>query len=121
MKKVICLALILIMSLSFASCSIPAKKPESGVWYCRELKTSIDFSLCQTTEYCAKLHNDDGTFEERGCYFDHSNGIILFEETDGETNEYLHGDFKYKEKEGQFVVTSYSDGKEYVFIEKADV
>ena len=101
--------------------SFPAKKPESGFWYCEELQTGIDFDLCKTTVYCVKQYNDDGSVQMNGCHIDHGNGITFFTDLNDEYNEYFIGEFKYHEKQKQFAITSYSDGVTYVFVEQQKI
>lgn len=101
-----------------ASCSFPGKKPESGFWYCEELRTGIDFDLYKTTINCVKQYNDDGSVQINGCHFDYGCGVHFFVDLAGEHHEYFHGEFKYNEKKKQFTITTYSDGITYTFVEQ---
>lgn len=121
MRKIGCLFLLCAIIILLAnSCSIPAKKPEQGIWYCEELKISIDFSLANTNNICAKLYNDDGTYDTMGCHFDYGRGIYFFQMLDGNEVDYLNGSFKWKEREEKFIVTSNSDDCIYIFVKKGD-
>ena len=111
-------AFLLCVILFTTSCSIPAKKPETGIWFCEELKISIDFSLAQNTSDSAILHNDDGSCEPLGCHFDFGNGIYFFQRVDDVEIDYLRGTFKWKNDE--FIVTSINDENTYVFVENKE-
>ena len=117
MKKTGCLILICVLVLLITSCSVsfPAKKPEEGVFYCEELKISVDFSLIDDEYHCAKLYNDDGTYLTLGCHFDYGRGVSFFQTIEDTEIHYLTGSFKWKKNE--FIVISYVNSKQYIFLE----
>lgn len=118
MKKVRWFVILIVSLVLFASCSVsfPQPKPKDGIWYCEELRISIDFSIAQETDLCAKLHKNDGTVETIHCCFDFGSGIYIFEETtDGENIDYLHANFRWCGDE--FVVTTKHGMKTYIFRE----
>jgi len=115
MRKTACFILLYIMVLICVSCSIHGKIPESGLWYCEELNTSIDFDLYQRSVYCVNVYNEDGSAQIHGCHLDQGTGISFFTDFDGEYNEYFNGCFKYDEKKQKFLITSYSEDHIYVF------
>lgn len=106
--------ILLCVILLVSSCSIPEKKPETGIWFCDELKISIDFSLAQNTSNCAILHNDSGTYEPLGCHFDFGNRIYFFHQINDNEIDYLNGTFKWKHDE--FIVTSNNGESTYIFV-----
>lgn len=118
MKKFGYFVFVYLTVLLCVSCSIPAKKPESGFWYCEELNTGIDFDLYQTTLYCIKVYNDDGSVKINGCHIDYGTGILFFDDSDGNYNEYFYGNFKYNKKKEQFIIESYPDGIIYAFVKR---
>lgn len=72
------IAILLLIPLVFlCSCRIQAAHPERGVWYCEELKMSINFSLFGKTSEMVRIYNDDGTFETFLCHIDFGNGIYI--------------------------------------------
>ena len=105
MKRVICTILLSCMLLLLMNaCSIPYKHPEEGVWYCEELKMSIDFAMYNSSDYmCVKVYNDD-TYEVMECSIDYGNGISIdrvlgVEFVDGMPvnipEQYFGGNFKW--------------------------
>ena len=118
MKKTGCILLFCLTILFCVACSIPGEKPESGFWYCEELKTGIDFDLYETTRYCVKVYDDDGNVKTNGCHFDYGSGICFFAGSNDSYNEYFNGTFKYCEESEQFTITNHSDGITYTFAEQ---
>lgn len=119
MKRTIvvcCIAIIAVLCL--CACSVPAEKPTAGIWYCEELKISIDFGVYQSqnTRQCAELHYDDGSISGILCRFDYGNGIDLVS-VDQKTS-YLIGKFSYRND--TFTITENSSKKEYVFVKIVD-
>lgn len=98
--------------------SFPRKNPESGVWHCEELKTSIDFNLYRKSLYIVKVYNDDGTFEMHGCHTDYGAGISFFTYVDDEYTSYFHGRFLYLKKMGYFIIVENHTDNVYVFTEQ---
>lgn len=119
MRKIVCLILcsiLLALLASFVSCSIPTAKPKEGVWYCKELRISIDFSVASEYEsMCATMYNDDGTYRDIGCHFDYGSGIFFFEKLESDEIDILNAHFKWSKRNNEFIVTSLSDGTVYVF------
>lgn len=110
-------AIYICLILLFTSCSIPAKRPESGIWYCEELRMSIDFSECNNyNPDCVKYYNEDGSCEVRRCLIDYGSGIGICS-TD-EEEWYLNGKFKYRNDE--LKVTLHYEDKTYIFVEIDD-
>ncbi len=115
MKKII--LLLLIATIFFAACSIQAKSPAEGEWYCEELQLLLDFSDPYGIEP-AKYYHEDGTYEVRTYLRDYGKGIQICSADKTET--YLIGKFEYKND--LFTITDNSTGKEYVFTQTgADV
>lgn len=127
MRKIISLCLICSIMLFTSACSITYKHPETGIWYCDELKMSIDFTLYTSSDHmCVKVYNDDGTYEVMECSIDYGNGIwidrvIGKEIVDGMPvnipEQYFGGNFKWYQTKGELKVKSNVDGKIYTFIE----
>ncbi len=119
-RKLFIILLLCFIVISGVSCSVsfPGKKPESGFWYCEELRTGIDFDLYQTTNYCVIVYYDDGSVRFNGCHFDYGNGVHFFTDLDGEEYGYFYGEFKYHKKQKQFTITTRSDGITYTFVER---
>ena len=113
MKKLTIVSSVLLIVLCFCACAIPAKKPTEGIWYCEELKISIDFGLHHSaqTNQCAEYHNDDGTTTGILTRIDYGNGIGIV--SADQRTSYLIGKFVYRKD--TFTVTRNSDGKEFVF------
>ena len=117
MKKAICLFVVVLLLMACASCTIPADFPKEGIYYCKELKVSIDFSIEDTR--CAKLYFDDGTYEDidcgmlgAGCYISRHSG--------DDEQIILNGDGKWKKKENVFTITAHNDRTVFVFEPVAD-
>ena len=118
MKKMI-LFFVLIQLIVFTACSFSGKVPNSGTWYCEELKTSINFSLLYSPEPCVKIYNKDGTYEIADIHIDFGTGIYFYRlQADGTEDFYMMADFKLKKE--KFIVTSRSDNTEYIFLEIDD-
>ena len=109
-KNVICVLLCIIL---VSSCSFPAKKPEEGIWYCEELRLSIDFSKIYSPDNCAVVYNENGEPKQYVCHIDYGNGIFI---TDNDNEYYLRGSFKYNQKKQTFTVTSFGEDIKYVFV-----
>ncbi len=106
------IAVLLLIPLVFlCSCSVQAAHPEQGVWYCEELKMSINFSLFGKTSEMVKIYNDDGTFESYVCHIDFGRGIFI-ETIDGSEILYA-GEFRYHKDEFKVDV----DDTTYIFNE----
>ena len=119
MKQTIVLFFVVMLTLlCLCVCSVPAEKPTDGIWYCEELKISIDFGVYQSqkTQQCAELHNDDGSTTGILCRSDYGNGISIVS-VDQKTS-YLTGKFSYRND--AFTITENSSKKEYVFVKIAD-
>ena len=116
MKKVFLFFIAIIIAFSLTSCAIamPAPKPKEGVWFCDELNVSIDFSIQDAR--CGKLHADDGSYQQMLVHFDYWNGVTLAKGDYGDETEFLIGCFKYKKD--KFIITSYENDKDYVFIKE---
>lgn len=110
MKRFI--AILLLIPLVFlCSCRIQAKHPEHGVWYCEELKMSINFSLFGKTSEMVRIYNDDGTSETFLCHIDFGRGIFI--ETLDESETLYAGEFSYYKDEFKVDV----DDTTYIFTE----
>lgn len=109
MKKIYWLLLLIIL-VNLCACSIPKSKPNEGIYYCDELKISIDFSVMENSSVCAKLYSDDGTYVECECLIDNGSGIFILS-LDHETF-YLKGNFEYK---NDIVVVTTFDAKVFSF------
>lgn len=120
MKKIVSFIILCAVVFSCAACNMYAKKPSSGIWYCDKLKMSINFDIYPENTDCVKLYSEEGTFQTYGCHFDYGNGIVIFQETDGEEEDYLIGHFKYHEKKGQFIIITHPDSEEYIFNSTGD-
>lgn len=126
--------MLLVISLMFiitmlSACSVPAAKPEEGIWYCDELMLEIDFNQVCDDGRPAKKYNSDGTYQNAVCMFDYGSNIQV-RTLDWKEN-YVIGRFKYKH--GSFTVTTfdvdegdsgfietYARGHTYIF-ERIDV
>lgn len=112
MKRFI--AVLLLIPLVFLCACNPTvytAPPKSGIWYCEELKISIDFSLYGNTNNMAKLYSDDGTFENYICEFDHYSNIYISQAEQSEC--LLIGGYTYENDE--FIVKN--DDGTYIFTE----
>ena len=117
MKKLLVILLLcsIVISCITGCVSFPVEKPQSGFWYCQELRTGIDFDLYQTTRYCILIYNDDGSVQVNACHFDYGTGVHFCVDRNGSHQGYFYGQFKYYKKKKQFVITDNSDGHKYVF------
>lgn len=111
-----CVAMLTLLCL--CACHIPTEKPADGIWYCEELKISIDFGVYQSqgTQQCAELHNDDGS--TTGILFrsHYGSGIDLV--SVDQKISYLTGNFSYRND--TVTVTDNSSNKKYVFVKIAE-
>lgn len=116
-KALFCILVIYILTLLCAcSVSFPAKKPSDGIFYCSELKMSIDFSLLESTPECIKLYTEDGNYTVCRCMIDYGCGIGICS-ADQETY-YLTGCFSY---EGDnFTIETYADNTVYTFVRQPE-
>ena len=109
--------IVIVLFLSSCSVSFSHPKPTEGIWYCEELKMSIDFSKARETDLCAKLYKDNGSVETMHCCFDYGRGIYIYEETEnGEHIDYLNATYTWSGDE--FVVTTIHEQKTYIFQKK---
>lgn len=111
MKKIYSILLICFIAVLIVSCTKLEKIPEDGIWYCNELKISIDFSKIDKPTECAKLYNDDGTYQILDCYIDFVSVMDFFL---GDSI-YLSGGIKYKDD--KFILTT---DKNYVFLRQPE-
>lgn len=108
-KKLLILGACII--LLFSSCSIRGELPDSGIWYCEELKISIDFTkFHQGNNECAYFYNEDGSYELYKCLIDYGTTIGI--SSADEEDLYYIGNFNFKED--TFIIITF-DGKEYAF------
>lgn len=96
----------------YAGVSPKREAPEYGVWYCEELRLSIDFTFIEYEDECAKIYNEDGTYTVCVSNFGHGNEIFV--SIDNQEDYYLSGTFKYKKD--LLIVTSYQNHKKYSFV-----
>lgn len=117
MKKafsIITIYIALILSISGCSVYIPRAMPEEGIWYCEELKMSIDFSLIAKSEPdCVKQYADDGTYTILRCYVDYDDSMYIC--TPNQETWYYYGEFKYKGD--AFIYTTDEDSYYFVRLE----
>ncbi len=107
MKRICSFILLCLIAVSIASCSFPVKYPQEGIYYCEELGLSIDFSIhMEDPNTCAKLYNEDGTYQVLECRIDFGSTMFLLSDDD----IYLAGKVKFKDD--KFILR---DDKEYVF------
>ena len=127
MRKIVCVLVFLSLMLSCVSCSIPGKKPESGFWYCEELRIGIDFTLLNAYIHpSGKYYHEDGTVQDIVVLIDYGMGITFASTPDREDreqgfyygDEFFHGEFKYDKRNNQFRVTSRPDNTVYIFKEQ---
>ena len=108
------IAIILLIPLVFlCSCRVQAAHPEQGVWYCEELKMSINFSLFGKTSEMVRIYSDDGTFNTFLCHIDFGNGIYI-DTLDGSETIY-RGNFKLRGEDFNVKI----DDTTYIFNEIA--
>ncbi len=113
-KRFLCSLIVCVLFMSLVSCSIPAKKPEEGVWYCDELGLSIDFNVyMDAPNECVKLYNDEGSYETLGCHFDYGAGIGIYRKMEEKEVLLITGSFRYKDE--KFVVTTHDNNNVYIF------
>lgn len=114
MKKVISfVSVCLVFLFLLSSCSIPRKRPESGIYWCEELKILINFSELggEKGTLAGKLYHDDGSYSNLHCFFDYGSGVG-FSSEDEETS-YLIGEFVYEDS--VFMVRRYTDDRLFNF------
>lgn len=111
MKRIYSIVLICVVAVLIVSCSRLEKIPEEGIWYCDELKISIDFSKIDKPTECAKLYNEDGTHQMLECKIDFVSVMDFFL---GDSI-YLSGGIKFKDD--KFILTT---DKSYVFLKQTE-
>lgn len=114
MKKSLSVLISVGIILLISACSIGALKPHGGIWYCEELSISVDFSLYESTNECAKLYDKDGICTTLRCFFDYGNGMSIVS-TD-QNIRYLIGTFNYQRENDYFTVTAFKDEHIYTFV-----
>lgn len=98
MKKISLLFLSFVLTISLLACSIPGKKPTSGIWYCKELNIAIDFgAIAQLLPENSWQYTDDGSTIPLRCYIDYGREIG-FSKLDDHGNEvfFLSAYFYYR-------------------------
>lgn len=114
MKIINLFLVILLLVMCITACYIPVPQPDDGVWYCEDLRISIDFSLSSEATLISRMYNLDGTSKPIVCHFGYDNSLIfLVNEEDTAGSPYFSGTFVYEDNE--FRVTDRSDGKVYIF------
>lgn len=114
MKKyyIVFICIVLILSICGCSVSLPADKPKEGIWYCEELKMSIDFSMIAKFEPdCIKQYADDGTYTVLRCYTDQTDDMYIC--TPDQKTWHYYGEFKYKD---DIFIYSTFEGDTYYFV-----
>lgn len=127
MKRLSLLVLSLILVVTLLGCSIPGKKPASGIWYCEELQIAIDFDANnQANPNNAWLYADDGSIIPLRCYFDYGSGLNFVKpDFKGTEAFYLAATFHYNKD--KFVIkvhhkatddgtTIEVDDEKYIFV-----
>ncbi len=113
MKKIITLIIILfaICSLFFTSCTIYEARPESGLYYCKELNVTIEFNQSNI----GIVHDENGNCKEYEVFLDFGNSIDAYDQISGEFVFVagINGTFKYKND--IFYVTDVDSKKKYEF------
>jgi len=123
MRKKVFIVILFCLVVSMAVCMITfsarTSKPKQGVFYCEELRISIDFTALSLSEArnditnkIGKRYNEDGTYEICRCLFTYGTGVGIVS-LDQKTT-YLKGDFAYWFN--ICTITSYEDGTVYTFV-----
>jgi len=111
MKKTLAILLAFACLAALCACSIPAKRPADGIFYCAELHMSIDFSKLNSDPNCVKIHLQGEDYAVGKCLIDYGNGITIC--SPDQTVEYLIGKFSYEND--VFTVQSNHDDMVYTF------
>ena len=114
MKTFKCIISALLMCLLLSACIyIPKKIPNSGIYYCDELKISLDFHAVHAPDIfeVARLYKNDKTYENMVLHIGYDNKLYIADESD-EVN-LVRGPFKWKDNE--ITVENELDSKTYVF------
>lgn len=118
MKKFTVILVLLSLSIILCACST-AKYPTEGIWYCEELKVSINFGKMESeaTPNCAKLYSDDGTYTDILCYMDYGTGLHLTKKDDESQHLFCAN---YTFNGNVLMATRKSDGHVFTFIKIED-
>lgn len=118
MNKKRCGIIALIASiLLLCSCSIPFKVPEGGIYFCEELRMTIDFDIMQYDSLCTELVTENGEVIRAHCLIDYGKGVWITSSIEPGTM-YLCGELDYG-RDGIFKITT-EDGITYSFLPSAE-
>ena len=107
-----CVVLLIAILFVFCSCSLPVSSPEDGLWYCDELKMTIDFSY-DRGEKCVQVVQEDGSVVYFDMGVDFSGRLEVFY-YDEEYNPHIYLIGKIKHRGNTFYWTI--DEKTYTFV-----
>ena len=63
------------------------------MWYCEELKTTIDFDqIMKSNDSCVKVYQENGNIQELGCPSDFSLWIYFYCTVGEDEVDYLNGE-----------------------------
>ena len=117
MNKKRCGIIVLIAWVLFlCSCSIPFKVPEEGIYYCEELRMTIDFDIMQYDSVCVEFVDENGDVIPAHCLIDYGKGVWICSVDQQIT--YYDGYMDYG-RDGIFRITMV-DGITYSFIPRAE-
>ena len=107
-----CVVLLIAILFVFCSCSLPVSSPEDGLWYCEELKMTMDFSA-PSNEPAVEVVKEDGGIEyfHMGVGQDRRLRLFYYDEDDG---FHIHLIGKFKHRGNTFYWTI--DDKTYTFV-----
>ena len=114
MKRTLCFVTLICLLLVLCACNQRSTLPDEGVFYCQELKMSIDFSLLNVDPECVKIYGDNGDHTVGRCMIDYGTGVTICS-ADQET-DYICGEWSYED--GTFKITAYENGQTYLFERK---
>ncbi len=136
-RKLMAIVITFVLCIMLCSCSWSVfRLPEYGVWYCEELKISLNFGVDSFGEEAGYITLDDGNIKKvmydlsvaRNnvliCYYDedkiiYSENIICrgegkYHDTKTGKKSYRYNEKKDNENRLEFLLCT-NDGKEYVF------
>lgn len=119
MKKWMNIILLVCVGIISSSCSMTAKTPTNGLWYCEELNMEIDFFLYTNENYhCVKIYDENGSYDILRGITDHGGDFVIHSLEQYEYENLIDGRTKYHNNEFQIITSENGKREKYSFVWK---
>lgn len=100
MKKIACCVVCVLLLTQVCACSIMPKLPSSGIWYCEELKITVEFVESDLQKTVVNWQDSDIEYSDLDVVFGYDGEMLFFHvNEDGGWLYVYDGFYKYKNDE----------------------